>query len=293
MSNRKWINTFRWELEKRQVDLYYYKQRLLQGNDRDKSACPEFTIGIVTYVVRFEMFKALLKRMRNAFPHSRIVVAVNGYYQPDRQRAYLARMKAFTDSYSNFELIPHTRPQSLCKLWNELILASQTEKIFIVNDDIDIAPHFASALCTSGILEKQIAIINESWSHFLISKHTIAQVGWFDERLFGVGGEDWDYEARLAFAGVALDNFRLKGILNLSIYTSDFSFGASVERVEKKYTLSSARFLWRKWQICTPQDPLARYVRIWNNYVRLNDGFDTPVFYDFALLQNEKSRHRS
>ncbi len=122
-------------------------------------------------------------------------------------------------------------------MWNELILASQTEKIFIVNDDIDIAPHFASALCTSGILEKQIAIINESWSHFLISKHTIAQVGWFDERLFGVGGEDWDYEARLAFAGVALDNFRLKGILNLSIYTSDFSFGASVERVEKKYVL--------------------------------------------------------
>jgi len=93
----------------------------------------------------------------------------------------------------------------------------------------------------------------------------------------------------LAFAGVPLDDVSLKGILNLSIYTTDFSFGENVERVEKKYTMSSAVFLQRKWQISGPQDHQARFVRIWNDYVRLNQGFETPVFYDFALLGREKA----
>jgi hypothetical protein len=288
VSIRKWINRVKWEMEKAQVALEYYARKNAARDSGDDF--PEFTIGIVTYIVRFPMFKVVLKRVRKAFPHTRIVVAVNGYYKPDRQRHYLAQMKSYLSGFSNVDLVAHEEPQGLCKLWNELILASQTEKIFILNDDIDVASHFGAHFRTSGILDKDMAIINSSWSHFLISKRTVSKVGWFDERLFGIGGEDWDYEARLAFAGLELENVAMKGILNLSIYTTDFSFGENVERVEVKYTLSSAAFLSKKWHVCSPQHPQARFVRIWNDYVCLNQGYETPLFYDLALLKS-KNQH--
>jgi len=283
---RRWINRVKWEIEKGQVAFDNYARKFARADRNDDY--PEFTIGIVTYLVRFEMFKTVLKRVRKAFPHTRIVVAVNGYYNPDRQREYLAQIETYLKGFADVSMVAHEEPQALCRLWNELILASHTDKIFILNDDIDVAPHFGAAFGASGILGKDMAIINNSWSHFLISKRTILKVGWFDERLFGVGGEDWDYEARLAFAGIELENVALKGILNLSIYTTEFSFGKDVERVEKKYTKTSAVFLSKKWHVCNPQDPQARYVRIWGDYVCLHEGFETPVFYDFALLKTKE-----
>jgi hypothetical protein len=283
---RRWINRVKWELEKGQVAFDYYARKYA-GTNRNGDVHTEFTIGIVTYVVRFEMFKTVLKRVRKAFPRTPIVVAVNGYYEPDRQRQYLAQIEAYLNGFADISLVTHEEPQALCRLWNELILASRTEKIFILNDDIDVAPHFGAAFHASGILDKDMAIINSSWSHFLISKRTILKVGWFDERLYGVGGEDWDYEARLAFEGIELKNVALKGILNLSIYTTEFSFGKDVERVENKYTKTSAVFLSKKWHVCNPQNPRSRYVRIWNDYVCLHEGFETPVFYDFDLLKNK------
>jgi len=289
---RKFKNRLKWELEKQQTTRRYLTNRL-KGRSVGKRYFPPFTIGIVTYVVRFPMFKVLLKKFHKAFPHTKIVIAVNGYYHPGRQQEFLRRIEEYAGRFPNVILIPHHRPQALCRLWNEIILASKTEKIFIVNDDIDIAPHFQEIFIASGALNKEIAIINESWSHFVISKQIIERVGWFDERLVGVGGEDWDYEARLACEGIALEVIPMKGILNLSIYTTDFSFGENVERVEKKYTMSSALFLHRKWRISEPGDPQARFVRIWNNYVRLNEGFETPVFYDFALLRSEAVHSRS
>ena len=276
----------KWEIEKGQVAFDYYTRKHA-GAIRSASDTPEFTIGITTYIVRFAMFKTVLKRVRKAFPRTPIIVAVNGYYKPDRQKQYLAELQAYLEGFINIHLVAHEEPQGLCKLWNELILASPTEKILILNDDIDVASHFGALFHHSGILNKDMAIINHSWSHFLISKRTISTVGWFDERLFGIGGEDWDYEARLAFAGIELENVAMKGILNLSIYTTEFSFGENVERVERKYTMSSAAFLSKKWHVCSPQNPQARFVRIWNDYVCMNKGFDTPVFYDFALLKSK------
>jgi hypothetical protein len=282
---RRWINRLKWETEKGRVAFDYYARKLARTNN-DSDDGTEFTIGIVTYIVRFDMFKGVMKRIRRAFPDTPIIVAVNGYYKPDRQRAYLAQLEAYLGRFTGISLVAHEKPQGLCKLWNELILASATEKILILNDDIDVAPHFGALFRASGIPDKDMAIINSSWSHFLISKRTISKVGWFDERLFGIGGEDWDYEARLTFAGIELEDVPLKGILNLSIYTSEFSYGENVERVEHKYTKTSSDFLTKKWHVCSPQDPQARYVRIWNDYVCPQEGLETPQFYDFKLLNN-------
>ena len=278
-------NRLQWEAERYRVFLRSSVKRF-SNRKTDRSHSIPFTVGIVTYIIRFSMFQAVLEKLHHAFSDRRIIVAVNGYYKPDLQKEYLARLQEFTSGFPNVLLIPHYQPQALCKLWNEIILSSVTEKIFIVNDDIDISPGFREVFLDSGILEREITLINGSWSHFVISKKIVAQVGWFDERLMGVGGEDWDYEARMAFTGTPLSLSTLRGIRNLSIYTTDFSFGENVERVERKYTKSSSDFLHRKWRVALPDDPDARYVRIWNNYVKPNAGFDTPVFYDFALLEN-------
>lgn len=266
----------------------YLSAKYGNGLNTHKEDSPEFTIGIVTYIVRFPMLKTLLKKVHKAFPDMQIIIAVNGYYNQDLQQKFLVRIADYIKSFPNVSLIPHSEAQGLCRLWNEVIIAAKNEKILILNDDLDIAPHFGDVFLASGILCREIALINESWSHFLISKSVVERVGWFDERLYGVGGEDWDYEARLVFTVVSLDMVPMKGILNLSIHTTDFSFGEAVETVHYKYTMSSALFLRQKWDFSDPDDSRARFVRIWNGYVQLNRGFETPVFYDFALLRREK-----
>jgi len=183
---QQWRNGLKWELEKQQVALSHHSGKWINGNDI--TPAPEFSIGIVTYIIRFSIFRKVLSQIRQAFPGTRLIVAVNGYYKPYLQRRFLARFEACLGGFADIDLIAHHKPQSLSKLWNEIILASPTEKIFIVNDDIDVALHFGTPFRASRILDKEMAIINSSWSHFLISKHTIAQVGWFDERLFGIGG---------------------------------------------------------------------------------------------------------
>ena len=50
-----------------------------------------------------------------------------------------------------------------------------------------------------GFYKKRLPVINQSWSHFMISREVIIRVGWFDERFPAIGNEDEDYESRLGF----------------------------------------------------------------------------------------------
>ena len=176
-------------------------------------------------------------------------------------------------------MITHIEPQSLAKLWNQLVLRTPTEKAIILNDDLTLSPLFRRELESSSLLDNDIGLINSSWSHFLISRSIIENIGWFDERFPGVGNEDEDYEARLAVAGCAIPIVRLHSVHNLIYPTTDFSYGKNVATANSKYIAANKEFFDRKWHVVPESLPGHTWVRILNAFAKLRDGMETPNFH--------------
>ena len=238
-----------------------------------------FSLGIVTYVARLDQhFIPLLRQVSHLFDDTEIIIAINGYHDESIQLAYLKKMNDLLSDFPNIKCVQYTHPQSLSMLWNDLIKHSSYSKTLIFNDDLQLNGKFRKNLNNSGLLGEDVSIINSSWSHFLISKKTVSQVGWFDERYFGVGFEDHDYEARLMLKGVSVPNYIVKGVKNIVFITTDFSYAQLVETVGKKYIKGNEAFFHKKWSI--KKEPVEGYVwvRILKGYAKLNEGMETPNY---------------
>jgi hypothetical protein len=107
----------------------------------------------------------------------------------------------------------------------------------------------------------------------------ISRIGWFDERLPGVGNEDEDYEARLALQGIGLPSFELSALRNVVVKTKDFSYGKEMAVINEKYTSDNKRFFNSKWEITNEAQDDFVHVRILQKAVRLRPGMETPNFY--------------
>ncbi len=239
-----------------------------------------YSIGVVTYINRYHIhFIPLMRQLTALFPDTHIVVAINGYYDQEKQAAYLKEVQAFLAQYTNVIAITYNEGQSLSKLWNQLIIHSPTPKNFIFNDDIKLAPNFRQHLEKSGVLQHDVAIMNASWSHFLTAKATVQQYGWFDERFPGVGYEDHDYEIRMAIAGHAVKDITVKGLKNLAYVTKDFSWEKNPRVIFNKYSGVNGDHYAKKWSIAETAAEGYTKVRIVGGYAKLNEGMETPDFY--------------
>ncbi|WP_432712747.1 glycosyltransferase family 2 protein [Pedobacter sp.] len=240
-----------------------------------------YSIGITTYANRYEtLFKPFLLQLLKIFNDTEIIIAVNGHYHQDLQRAYLDEINSFAKQFKNVKVVSFMEGQGLSKLWNQLILNSTNEKILICNDDLEISPLFRRDLEHVGILTQNIALINQSWSHFLISKSIIRQVGWFDERFPAIGNEDEDFESRLVLMGIPLGMFHFRSIKAVRTIPVSYSYGAEVELVNGKYLKSNKAFFDSKWDTATAPVEGYHYVRILKAWVKLREGMETPQFYN-------------
>lgn len=240
----------------------------------------QYSIGLVTYIKRYDIhFKPLIKQLCYLFPDTEINVAVNGYYDQEQQQAYLKDIKDHVSQYPNVKLISYAEGQSLSKLWNQLIIHSTSPKTFIFNDDIKLAKNFRHQIEGSGILKEQVAIINASWSHFLISRSAAKAYGWFDERFPGVGYEDHDFEIRLKIAGLEIKSFAIKDLKNLSYATKDFSWGANERTIFEKYSGVNGDHYFAKWDISEKEQEGFTFVRIIRGYAKIKPDMETPDFY--------------
>lgn len=249
----------------------------------------DYSIGIVTYINRYNIFfKPLIKNLVSIFPDTEFIIAINGYYDQEKQKKYLKEIIHYLKKFKNVKLLTFEEPQSLSKLWNLLIINSSNEKVFILNDDIGISQSFRRHIEKSNILKSDVGIINTSWSHFIISKKIVDKIGWFDERFPGVGNEDQDYECRLVFNNIALDNFNIGGLKNIVFLTKDFSYGKDTEVVEKKYVKANKIFFDTKWELSDAERPGFKYVRLVEKFVRLKPDMETPDFYPqfFSRIKN-------
>lgn len=178
----------------------------------------QISIGITTFENRFECyFIPLLTRIRDFGVENEIILAINGEHEQTFNEDYRKRILEFISGFPRVYPIFFPSFRGLSKLWNSIIIHASQDYVLILNDDIMISKPDFLADVRSAIRNNQgrSFLINRSWSHFVISRHEIDDLGYFDERLLGIGEEDGDMTWRyIARYGRDLASFRMKSFVN-------------------------------------------------------------------------------
>jgi hypothetical protein len=270
---------------KSRINFYTYKLKwvfiFLKKNREKKPFNEIYSIGVTTFLERYEiLFKDLIKRLNFSFPGTEIIVAVNGHYNQEKQKEYLLQIEQYCKNFSSVKLIIYEKPQGLSKLWNRILISSTNNKIFLLNDDILFYPSIHKKIDSSGILKENISLINQSFSHFFINKSIIKEVGWFDERLLEIGGEDDDYHVRLTINNIELKNYLFKGLSNFKPKLKVNSYGNMVNAQIGGYSNSNTAFLLKKWDVRNKKFEGATFIyRSMGSYWKLKNGMETPNYY--------------
>lgn len=247
--------------------------------EKSKNQVPEYSIGVVTYVARFEeFFVPLIKQLVEVFPDREIVCIINGHYDKTLQINYLKKVTAFLSRFSNVRYITNEVNQPLSKCFNWLLMMSYAPKMLILNDDISLnllfRLDFEKRLLDSN---NDLFVINHSWSHFLISKQFVKEIGWFEERLPATGYEDGDYQIRIRDKGKQVARVTCHGIINyIAPQTNAGWADISLMMQGGKSSAVNSEFLAKKYE-CNEID----------GKECLRPGMETPMFYDFSCLDNQ------
>jgi len=157
-----------------------------------------YSVVITTFDKRFHEFLIpLVKSIKIERPGIEIIVMANGACRADFNENYRQELLSFLATQQNCFLTVFPTFQSLAKMWNRGILTASSEQVLVLNDDLHIATGLENGFFDQ--LEATLANnagtfkINGSFSHFVISKRDLIEVGFFDERLLGLGEEDGDF----------------------------------------------------------------------------------------------------
>lgn len=154
----------------------------------------KYTIGITTFEHRFEKyFKPLIKQIKEHRPELEVIVYVNAQYGKDFNDNYRKKLLQYISEYKNIYPIITPHFKGLSKMWNTIVINSSNNKILIFNDDISILPEFFTQIESIIHNNNTSFRINSSFSHFFVERQQIFEVGFFDERLIGLGEEDGDW----------------------------------------------------------------------------------------------------
>jgi len=257
----------------------------------------DYSIGIVTYVGRYKKyFLEGMKNLSEIFSDKEIICVINGHYDKTLQIEYLRSITSYLQKFPNVKYITNEENQSLSKCWNWTILMKNTPRILILNDDLKISSLFRHDFEKNLKNNQTFFIINNSWSHFLISDDIIKKVGWFEERLPGVGFEDLDYMFRLTKKIIPITIMKCKGIINYAAKQENAGWKNFSNETEGKYTMENRKFMEKKWFFnFFENNEKVNYdiiFKLWNNKVlkaKIKPDMETPIFYDFNNLENNNN----
>lgn len=185
---------------------------------RRKQILDKISIGITTFEHRFDQyFIPLLSRVREYDNETEIIVAVNGEHNKDFGEDYRKKILEFLSTRKNVYPVFFPRFRGLSKLWNTIIIHATHDHILMLNDDIMITKRNFIEKVKGKITQHdgKSFVINQSWSHYVINRMEIDELGYFDERLLGIGEEDGDITWRyINKYEKPLLNFKMRGIIN-------------------------------------------------------------------------------
>lgn len=164
-----------------------------------RSQKTKYSIVITTFDRRFEShFIPLMQDIHNQkySPPNEIIVMINGPHRSDFNQEYRRKILAFLSGYEKVYPTMFPNFQSLSKLWNRGILTAQNDMVLVLNDDLRLEPMFFESLDEKITNHSRTFRINGSFSHYVAFKPELIEVGFFDERLLGIGEEDGDFAWR-------------------------------------------------------------------------------------------------
>jgi hypothetical protein len=229
----------------------------------------KFVIGITTYIERYdEYFKPLYQALSFLFPDVPIVVTVNGFPDHLKQHHYLLRFQselcARAPSHHTFVL--HDNPCGLTTLWNEMLQVAANRPLLILNDDLSVDPWIRRWAEKFDWNSVKLTLLNDTWSHFVISPEVVAKVGIFESSFTGIGFEDMDYTARSGFAGVVIDNTLCPYLHHSNHQPKTTSFDHVSGRTWGKYTSANEESFFRLW--CRTSDHQGVYIKQIHDFVK-------------------------
>ena len=183
------------------------------------------SIGITTFKRRFDLLKDLINQIRSFDEDINILITINADNDEDFDEEYRKSVLEFLSTVKNTYPIFFPSFTGLSKMWNTLIVHSPTDHILILNDDIrfknsQIIPSVRSVIINKKKVidpAKELLIINNSWSHFVISKQIAHKLKYFDERLIAFGEEDGDMFWRfIKTFGSSPNQIEIEGISNIA-----------------------------------------------------------------------------
>jgi hypothetical protein len=176
------------------------------------------TIGITTFEYRFEKYFVPLMQSLKMCGHE-VLVAVNGEHKQPFNEPYRHKVLCLLADCPTVYPIFFPTFRGLSKLWNTLVIHASNEKVLLLNDDVMVEPQ---ALANVDALD-ETTIINNSFSHWLVTKQELDAVGYFDERLLGIGEEDGDFMHRYIRAfNREMPRAQIHGIHNFSAQNNDY-----------------------------------------------------------------------
>jgi hypothetical protein len=192
-----------------------------------------YSIVITTFDQRFEPFlKPLMNQITQQRPGIEIIVMINGLCKAPFNPSYRQHVLHFLADQPN--CFPTVFPsfQSLAKMWNRGILNASNERVLVLNDDLTIHPSstnpaagFFEGLEKSLMKHPRSFKVNGSFSHYVINRSELIKVGFFDERLLGLGEEDGDFYWRYhEHFGIEMESVDIPGIDNVQSDLADTGY---------------------------------------------------------------------
>lgn len=157
-----------------------------------------YSVVITTFDKRFDAYLVpLLAQIKVQRPDIEVIVVINGPAKGAFDEVYRSSILTYLSRFP--KVFPTTFPrfQSLAKLWNRGALTASHDRALILNDDLELKSE--NGVCFFDYLEAAMLThtgtfkINGSFSHFIADKRELIEVGFFDERLLGLGEEDGDF----------------------------------------------------------------------------------------------------
>lgn len=213
-----------------------------------------YSVVITTFDKRFEAFLIpLISEIKVQRPDVEIIVTINGPAKGVFDEQYRSNVLAFCAKQAFVYPTVFPNFQSLAKMWNRGALTASNQRVLILNDDLQLGRDYQN--CFFDYFERALKEqsgtfkINGSFSHFVADKNELIEVGFFDERLLGLGEEDGDffwryhekYQREIPSIDLLLiDNIQsdladdgyTKGIRTASLFNRDF-----IQNVKYKNTL--------------------------------------------------------
>jgi hypothetical protein len=195
------------------------RAKSLTGQKFDELETSNITIGITTFEARFDQyFVPLLARIRE-YTGNEIIVAINGEHNRPFGDDYRRNVLQCIVDYARVYPLVFPQFRGLAKIWNSIIIHATHNHILMLNDDIMIdRPGFLEDISKAiRRNDGKTFLVNRSWSHFLINREEIDELGYFDERLLGIGEEDGDLTWRYIHKyGRDIASFKIKGFVNFA-----------------------------------------------------------------------------